>query len=329
MSPVRRRRFLVAAPGLFAPLASLAQQAAKVARIGYLSLAPTGFDKSWVDAFRQGLRELGYVEGNNVVIEQRHAEGRFERLPELAAELVRLNVDVVVVYGGPPAVHAVQKASRTVPIVFTVSSDPVGAGFVASLARPGGNVTGLSDLHAGTVAKRLELLKAVAPTTTRIAVLLNPAFSTSPIQLQHLQASAAALGVKIVAAGVSGPDDIDRAFETMAKERCDALVVIPDASFGGHHAQIATLAIKHRLPSISTVRQFADAGFLMSYGTDFHELWRRAASYVDRILKGAKPADLPVEQATRFELVINMKTAKTLGLSIPRSVLLRADQLIE
>ena len=328
--PTRRRQFLIAAGALLtAPLAAEAQRVGKIARIGYLSLAPAEFDKSWVIAFRQGLRELGYVEGKNIVIEQRHAEGRLERLPELAVELVRLNVDVVVVYGGPPAVHAAQKASRTVPIVFTVSSDPVGAGLVASLARPGGNVTGLSDLHAGTVAKRLEFLKAVAPSTTRVAVLLNPAISTSSIQLKNLQAAAPAVDVRLLAVGVKGADDIDRAFVAIAKERCNALIVIPDQSFSYRHKQLAELAIKNRLPAISTIRQFADAGFLLSYGADFHVLWRRAATYVDKILKGAKPADLPVEQPTKFELVINMRTAKALGLTIPPSLLLRADQVIE
>ncbi len=306
-----------------------AQRIETIPRIGYLSTSSVEADKSWVLAFRQRLRELGYVEGQSIVIEQRHAAQRSERLPELAAELVRLNVNAIVVYG-PPAILAAKNATSTIPIIFTVSADPVGAGYVASLARPGGNVTGLSDFHAGTITKRLELVKEIAPAAARVAVLLNPANPTALRQLESIQAAALALGVKAFSVEVSAPRDIDRAFVTMGKERSDGLIIIPDPSwFLGHQKRIAELALKYRLPALSTVKTWADAGGLMSYGTNFHDSWRRAAAYVDKILKGANPADLPVEQPTKFELAINLTTAKALGLTIPPSLLLRADHVID
>lgn len=322
--------FLVFVLALLAPAASgRAQRLETIPRIGYLSTSSLEADKSWVLAFRQRLRELGYVEGESIIIEQRHAAQRLERLPGLAAELVRLNVNAIVVYG-PHAILAAKNATSTIPIVFTVSADPVEAGYVASLARPGGNVTGLSDFHAGTVAKRLELVKEVSPAAARVAVLLNPANPTAVRQLESIQAAALALRATAFSVDVRGPGDIDRAFTTMGRHRSDGLLIIPDSSwYLGHEKRIAELALKHRLPSISTVKTWPDAGGLMSYGTNFHDSWRRAATYVDKILKGAHPADLPVEQPTKFELAINLKTAKALGLTISPSLLLRADHVIQ
>jgi len=305
-----------------------AQQGGTVPRIGYLSASRPEIDGSWRAAFEQGLRDLGYVEGKNIAIERRYSGGGAQGLPELAAELVRLKVDVVVTYGG---IDAVKKASSTIPIVMTVHADPVRAEVVASLARPGGQVTGLSDLHAGLVTKRLEVLKEVVPSVSRVAVLFNPAATlTGPRQVKDLQAAAPALGMTVLPLEARGPDDIDRAFATMRKERAGGLIVVGEPTvIGAHRRQIADLAIKNRLPAVGTNPQWADAGLLMSYGTNFHDLWRRAATYVDKILKGANPGDLPIEQPTKFELVINRKTAKALGLTIPPSLLLRADQLIE
>jgi putative ABC transport system substrate-binding protein len=313
---------------LAGPLTAEAQQARKVPRIGYLTGSSVEIEKSWLAAFQQGLRELGYVEGKSIVIEQRYGAGRSERLPELAAELVRLEVDVLVV-GGEAATLAAKKATSAIPIVMVSVADPVGIGLVASLAHPGGNVTGLSDLHADLVPKRLQLLKEVVPSASRVAVLLNPVNPSHPLQLKDLQAAAPALGVTILAFKVKGPDDIDRAFTIIRKERPGGLLVLGDRMLGTHRRRIIGLAVKSRLASIHTLRGWVEAGSLMSYGANFSDLYRRLATYVDKILKGAKPADLPVEQPTRFELVINLKTAKALGLTIPPSVLLRADQVIE
>lgn len=329
---MNRRAFLVAmVPVLVGPLAVEAQQTAKVRRIGYLSLATAEVDKSWVAAFRQGLRELGYVEGQTIVIEQRHAAGRPERLSGLVAELVRLKVDVFVVYGGVRAVQAVKQATRTIPIVLAVSADPVGQGLVASLARPGGQVTGLSDYHGSLVPKRLELLKDVVPSASRVAVLLNPGNPGALLQLKDIRAAAPAVSVTVVSVEVKGsePDDFDRAFTVISRERPDALLLVPDATFVDRQRHIAELAVRHRLPAIGTLRQYAESGFLLSYGANFSDLWRRAATYVDKILKGASPAQIPIEQASQFELVINLKIAKALGLTIPPALLLRADHVIE
>ena len=312
---------------LAAPLAARAQEARKVWRIGYLSTSLPEIDRSWLGAFEQGLRDLGYVDGKNIVIERRHSGGAPQRLPELAAELVRLKVDVVVAYGG---IDAIKKASGTIPIVMAVHADPVRAGVVASLARPAGQVTGLSDLHAGLTTKRLELLKEMVPEASRVAVLLNPAAEITGPQLNDIQAAAPALGLSVLPLEVRGADDIHRAFATMRKVGVDGFLVVGEPTvMGTHRRLIADLAIKNRLPGIGTQPQWASDGLLMSYGTNFHDLWRRAATYVDKILKGAKPADLPIEQPTKFELVVNLKTAKALGLNIPPPVRLRADHLIE
>ena len=314
---------------LAGPLAAHAQQPAKVWRIGYLSLAPdTGDFRNRFGAFRDGLRTLGYVEGHNIVIEQRHAGGRLERLTELAADLVRLKVDVIVAYG---SASAAKQATKTIPIVFIVEPDPVGMGLVASLAHPGGNITGVSDSHTDLVAKRLELLKEVVPLATRIGFLLNAANPIAPPQLKVAQAGGSALSLTVVPMEVKGPgrEAIDRAFATVERERPAALVVVGDPTLGVHRARIAELALKHRLPTVSTVRTWAEAGLLMAYGANFIELFRRAATYVDKILKGAHPADLPVEQPTKFDLVINLKTATALGITVPPSLLLRANDVIQ
>jgi len=313
---------------LLAPLSAEAQPAKKVTRIGFLASSSAERLKSRLPAFQQSLRELGYVEGKNIIIEYRYAEGKFERLPGLAAELVRLKVDVLVAEGAPAA-HAAKNATSVIPIVMGNAADPVGTGLVASLARPGGNITGLSDFNLGVVTKRLELLKEVVPSASRVAVLLNPSNPTNPLQLKEIQAAAPALGVTLLSLEAKGADDIDRAFTTMRKERPGAVIVIGDPMFGTHARRIVELEAKSRLPAIYSSRISIDTGGLMSYGTNFDDLYRRAATYVDKILKGTKPSDLPVEQPTKFELIINLKTAKALGLTIPKSVLFRADQVIE
>jgi len=310
-----------------APLAAEGQQPEKIWRIGFLSPYSTEYDKSWRAALQQGLRDLGYVEGKNVVIEQRHAEGRFERFPELAAELVRLKLDVFLAHG-VAAVDAARKASSTVPIIMVPVADPLGSGLVASLARPGGQVTGLSDLHSEINAKRLELLKGMVPSLSRVAVLLNPAARVHTAQWKDLQAAAPALQLTVVPVELKGPEDVDRLFTTIRKERAGALNLLGGAATI-HTRRVADLAVKNRIPTISTTRNLAEQGLLMSYGADFKDLYRRAATFVDKIFKGAKPADLPVEQPTKFELVINLKTAKALGLTILQTLLLQADQVIE
>jgi putative ABC transport system substrate-binding protein len=319
--------FLAAVFLAFPPGAG-AREARKVARIGYLSQTSAENDKNYVAAFQQGLKELGYLEGKNIIIEQRYAAGRTERLPGLAAELVRLNVDVFVVFG-VAAVRAVRKENDTVPIVLPNLTDPVAAGFASSLARPGGTVTGLSDFHPATVTKRLSLLKETVPTASRVAILFNPANPSHPNQLKDLQAAAPALGVALLPLEIRRASDIDTALGKIAKENPGALLLLGDVLLSTHQRKIAEFALKNRLPAMYTVRAFVDAGGLIAYGTNFADMWRRAAAYVDKILKGAKPADLPIEQASKFDLMINLKTAKALGLTIPPSVLLGVDQVIQ
>jgi putative ABC transport system substrate-binding protein len=324
-----RRKLLVAlgAGALAAPLTSFAQQKGKVWRIGFLGAASASGLAGRVEALRAGLRDLGYVEGKSIVIEFRWAEGKYERLPELAAELVRLKVDVIVTHGVPT--RAAKAATTTIPIVMATSADPVELGFVASLARPGGNVTGMSGLSPETAAKRLELLKDAFPRTRHVAVLLNP---DSPgnirLVLPAMEATAKSLKLELQQFPVRGPSEFDSAFAAMAKRRVDAVVTTDDAMLLANIEAIANLAAKMRLPSVGFI-EFAEAGGLMAYGANRRELFRRAAYFVDRILKGAKPADLPVEQATRFETVLNQKTAKALGLQFPQAVLARADRVIE
>jgi len=330
-----RRTFIGTLAGalLAAPLAAEAQQAGKVARIGYLVWFPLESPETRMnlDAFRQGLRERGYVEGQNLVIEYRSADGKIERLPGLATELARLKVDLIAA-GSTPLARALQQATTTIPIVAAVMGDPVGDGLVASLARPGGNITGLTFLGPELVPKRLELLKEALPKLSRVAVLWNPgAFGEQTMRdmLKGTEAAARALGVQLQLVGVRGPDEFDRAFSTMTRDRAEALVVFPSPALFNERRRIVDLATKHRLPSMSVAREFVEIGGLLSYGASITDLLRRAATYVDKILKGAKPADLPVEQPTKFELVINLKTAKALGLTIPPSLLGRADEVIQ
>jgi putative ABC transport system substrate-binding protein len=304
------------------------EPAGRVVRIGYLAARTPDAAKSHVEAFRHGLRQLGYIEGKNLLIEYRYAAGRYDVLSDFAAEFVRLRVDVILA-AGIPAARAARQATATIPIVMGQSGDPVGAGLVASLARPGGNVTGLSDFTVGVISRRLQLLKEMTPRATRVAVLLNPANPTNPLQLKEIQVAAAGAGVALVPLEVRGREDIDRAFVATRKERATAVVVLADPMFGSEVTPIAELAAKNRLPTIWAERQYVEAGGLISYGTNYDDLYRRAAAYVDRILKGAKPAELPVEQPTRFELVINLKTARALGISLPSHVLMEADHVIQ
>ena len=327
-----RRRVVLAlgAAALAAPLASFAQQQpAKIARIGFLGAASdSGFYAKGVEALRAGLRDLGYMEGKNIVIEPRWAEGKYERLPELARELVRLKVDVIVAVPSP-AIRAAQQATSTIPIVFPTTGDPVGSGVAASLARPGGNITGLSNSNLDVSAKLLDLLKAIAPKLTRVAMLGNPGSSTQPRILKSVQAAAQTVGIQILPVEARSPEEIERAFPRMTREGAGAVIIAADALFLAQSRRIAELALNHGLPSISQHPNYAEVGGLMSYGQNTLEGYRRAASYVDKILNGAKPGDLPIEQPTKFQLLINRKTAKALGRTIPPELLLRADEVIQ
>ncbi len=307
-----------------------AQPPQKVPRVGYLTPgSPSDLARQRrFEAFRQGLRELGYVEDQNIAIESRRAEGKYDRYSALADDLVRLKVDVIVAVGGR-ATQDAQQATRTIPIVMSVVIDPVGSGLVASLARPGGNVTGLTIMASDLVGKQLELLKEVVPKVSRVALLWNPANPGSAPQLRQAEAAARALGVRLQPLEARDPKEIDSAFAAMTRERAGALLILPDAIFGNQRRQIAELAAKRRLPSLLGVGEYAEAGGLMTYSANNLDLERRAATFVDKILKGAKPADLPIEQPSKFELIINLKTAKALGLTIPQSLLLRADEVIQ
>ena len=316
--------------GLLAgPFVADAQPASKVQRIGYLLGTSSTVSSRPVETFRQGLRGLGWVEGQNIVIEYRSAEGRYDRLPDLAADLVRLKVDIIVA-PGTAATTAAKNATRAIPIVMIGVGDPVGLELIASLARPGGNVTGLTfSVGMETAGKGLELLKEALPKVRRVAVLTNPANPGQPLALKNVKAAARSLGMQLQLLEARGPDEFDGAFAAMAKERVGALLVVSEAMFNIHRVRLADLAARNKLPSMHGFREDAEAGGLMSYGPDLADLFRRSATYVDKILKGAKPGDLPVEQPTKFELVINLKTAKALGLTIPASVLSRADHVIE
>jgi putative ABC transport system substrate-binding protein len=326
-----RRVFLGTLTGgvLAASRIAEAQQAEKVYRIGYLGPSSATAVSRFTEAFRQGLRELGWVEGQNIVIEYRFAEGQYDRLPDLAAELARLKVDVIVAIPTPAAVAA-KNATATIPIVMTNVGDPVGLRLIASLARPGGNVTGLSySIGMETFGKSLELLKTAVPKVRRVAVLSNPANSAHALAISSLKVMAQSLALDLQFLAARGPNEFDDAFEAMAKERAGAVLVTADSLFNLHRARLADLTAKHRLPSMHGIREMVEAGGLMSYGPDTTYQSRHAATYVDKILKGAKPADLPVEQPTTFEVVINLKTAKTLGLTMPQSLLTRANHVIE
>jgi putative ABC transport system substrate-binding protein len=283
-----------------------AQQPAKIPRIGFLITSSPSTIAPRMDAFRQGLRELGYVEGKNIIIERRHAEGKFDHLPVLAAELVNLKVDVIVT-SGPTATRPAKEATSTIPIVMTFDDDPVGSGFVASLARPGGNITGLSTLSPELSGKQLELLKEIIPRLARVVVIGTSTRQGTAQSLKEMEPAAGALGLKLQYLDIENPKDIESAFRAATKERADALLVLQSPVFNPQRAQIADLALKSRLPVTYPRREFVEDGGLMSYGVSISDLDRRAATYVDKILKGAKPADLPVEQPTKFELVINLK----------------------
>jgi putative ABC transport system substrate-binding protein len=313
-----------------APLAAGAEQPGKVFRIGILSNVPLSDPQGarvW-GAFIEGLRDLGYVEGRNITIEHRSSEGKYERLPELAAELVRLRVDVIVVPATRNVVVA-RQATRTIPIVMAGTADAVGFGLVASLARPGGNVTGISTLGPEIVGKQLALLKEIGPGMSRVAILGNPANDGYARVLEELKLAAKSLGMSLPILNARRPDDFEPAFTAATREHAGALFVFTDGMFLLHRTQIVELAAKHRLPAMYGTSEFVDPGGLMAYGPSMSDGFRRAATYVDKILKGAKPGDLPIEQPTKFELAINLKTAKTLGLAIPSSLLLRADHVIE
>ena len=314
---------------LAAPLDAEAQPVGKVPRIGVLSGTSSGDATSSSTAFREGLRSLGYVDGQNIAIEYRYAEGRLERFADLATELVRLPVDVIVA-PGTVAAQAARRATATIPIVLVLASDPVGDGLIKSFARPGGNVTGLTmsvDQQVG--GKLLELLKEAVPTVSRVAVLWNPLTSHHGALLKPTETAARALGLELQAVRARRPDEIDGAFAAMSRGRVDGLIVLPDAMFSSLRVRISALATKGRLPSIGGLIDHVEAGGLMCYGPNQPDLFRRAGTYVDRILKGAKPAELPVERPTKFDLVVNVKAAKALGLTIPPAMLARADQVIE
>jgi len=329
-----RRAFIGTLAGVLAgPLAAHAQQPTRVPRIGWLLTGSLESPETQaiLDAFRQGARERGYVDGQNIVIEFRPAEGKIERFPALAADLVRLKVDLIVA-GSAAAARAAQRATATMPILAPTMGDPVGDGFVASLARPGGNITGLTFLGPELAPKRLELLKEALPKVSRVVGLWHPGAlseGTAKDMLRQTEAAARNLGVRLQLEAVQGPDDLARAFSTLARKRANAFLMFPSAMFFNERRRVVGLAERHRLPSVYVSKEFAELGGLVSYGASIPDLFRRAASYVDRIVKGAKPADLPIEQPTKFELVINLKTAKALGLAIPQSLLLRADTVIE
>ena len=323
----RRKFAFVVAAGCVWPRLLLAQ--ARVWRVGYLSMASPDADRHWVTAFREGMKERGYMEGKNLVLEQRHAYNQAARVPDLAAGLMRAKVAVMVVYGSA-AVAAVRKSAPNMPVVMTVHADPVGSGIVTSLARPGGNITGFSDGHADLAPKRLEILKEIVPSVSRVAAVYNPDIAHAARQWKLVQGAAPRLGITLLGVQIRSPQDIERAFAETTKRRAGAIFVIPDPTWWvGQERRIANLAIEHKLASIGTVREFAEHGMLAAYGTNFAELWRRSAGYVDRILKGAKPGDLPIEQPRKFDLVINLKTAKALGIAVPRKVVMRADRVIE
>ena len=325
---MNRRTFIGSIAGglLAAPLAAEGQQARKVPVIGYLieRSGPTAFD----EAFRLGLRELGYSEGRNVVVEYRWADGKAERLPALAAELVRLKVDVIVTSGTPGGLAA-KNATSTIPIVLASGGDFVADGLVASFSRPGANITGLSVFARELSGKRLEILKEAIPRMTRVAAAFNTLNPGTRSLFKETEAAATKLGLKVLPLDIHFPDGVERAFGEGVRLRASAVVIISDGATIVHRAQLGSAALQHHLPTIFANKTYLEGGGLMSYGPDIIEVWRRAATYVDRILKGAKPAEMPIEQPTKFELVINMKTAKALGLTIPQSLLIRADQLIE
>jgi putative ABC transport system substrate-binding protein len=323
---MKRRQFITLLSGAAAwPISARAQQPAKLPRIGFLS---TEAADSLSDAFKEGLRELRYVEGQTIAIEWRFSGDRVERLPELAAGLVRLGVDLIVVTTTAPA-NAARAASSTIPIVFVSVSDPVEFGFIKSLAQPGGNITGLANTNVELSAKRLEILREMLPRVTRIAVLWNPTVSVNRAALRELEEAARALGVELYPFEAQGAIELGGALVALMERRPEALFVVPNPLFAQFAQELADFTTRHRLPTMHGFRENVEAGGLMSYGPNLTDMFRRAATYVDKILKGEKPADLPVERPTKFELVINLKTAKAIGLEVPPIMLTRADEVIE
>ena len=328
---MRRRNFIILLGGAAAlPLAARAQQSGKAWRVGFIAggSRPASIEGSVYSGFLQGMRDLGYVMGKNFEMEWRFAEGRYELFPDLAAELVRLKVDVIVL-GSPTAVGPVRRVTSTTPIVMGYSTDPVGNGFVASLARPGGNITGLASSADDTTPKRIELLATVIANLSLIGVIENPASPSSHSVMILAQEAGRNTKLVVIPAEAQNPQELESAFVKFTKDGVGAVMFVPDAFFFVQRERIAELALRHRLPCIFTQREYAAAGGLMSYGENLKDFYRRAATYVDKIFKGAKPADLPIQQPTKFELVINLKTAKALGLTIPQSLLVAADELID
>ena len=330
---MNRRDAVLALTALgLAPLGAYAQRQTKVWRMGFLygrSRPTPSNPEPYLDAFLQGLRDLGYVEGRNLVIEWRFADGKFARFAGLAAELVKMNPDVIVT-STTAAAHALNRTTSTIPLVFAALFDPVGSGLVASLARPGGNITGASSMVIDVVAKQVELLKSTTPALVRLAALHNPVSTAIyPSTMNNIQAAAERLGMKTIAVSASSPEDIGRAFATIARENAGAVIVTPDTFLISQRSKIAELAVSNRMPTMNSFQEDVSAGGLMSYGPDLADVYRRGAAYVDKIFKGAKPANLPIEQPTKLELVINLKTARAIGITIPQSILLRADRVIE
>jgi len=323
----RRQLLVVLAGALAAPIGVRAQQRS-VYRIGFLGNSTAALEANLVGPFREGLRDLGYVEGGNIVIEYRWAEGKYERFPELIAELVALNVEIIVT-AGTPAALAVKRAMVRIPLVMAAVGDPVGAGLVESLARPGGNFTGLTAIAPDLEGKRLELLREVVPKVSRVSFLLNPDNALTVASEKHARTAADVLHVDLQFVGVREDSHFDQAFDKIAKERPDAFIVLADRVFLHNRARIVDFAARNRLPAVYPYRELVEAGGLMSFGPNYADMHRRAATYVDKILKGAKPGNLPVEQPTKFELIINLKPAKALGLTIPQSLVLRADEVIQ
>jgi putative ABC transport system substrate-binding protein len=326
---MRRRDFIRAVALLAAPLSTRAQQTGKVPRIAFLALNDPESARQLLGAFRQGMRERGWVDGQNIVIELRFAEGKTERLPALVAELINIKVDIIVATSSATTKIA-KDATKTIPIVMATSADALGEGFVVNLARPGGNVTGMTFFAGPEIAgKQLELLKTAIPTAARIAVLTNPTSGAHPAFILESRIAARAFGVQLQVSEARSPDQLDAGFAAMAAGRAAALLVASDSLFYGLRRRIVDLAATNRLPALYSQKEFVDAGGLISYGANLPDMYRRAAAHVDKILKGTKPGDIPVEQPTKFELVINLKTARALGLTIPSSLLLRADEVIQ
>jgi putative ABC transport system substrate-binding protein len=327
---MRRRTFITLLGGAVAawPLAARAQRPSEIPRIGFLGNSTATLEANLVEPFRGGLRDLGYIEGRNILIEYRWAEGNYERFRALISELIALKVDVIVT-AGTPASLAVKTATTTIPLVMVAVGDPVATGLVASLALPGGNITGLASISVEMEGKRLELLKEVVPKISHVAVLWNAASPVQVIEEGQVRAAAQVLGMKMLSLGVRTREEIDDALAAIVRERPDALLVLADRLFLHHRTRIMDFAAQHRLPGVHAYRELVEAGGLMSYGPSYADMHRRAATYVDKILKGAKPADLPVERPVKFELIVNLKAAKALGLDVPATLLARADEVIE